>query len=169
MKSLEYIKRLLTKKFTSLSTESNTLVLTADAEIQEPLPKTPKEAVVYFIKRLDVEMVDMILDDHRKYMDFPKHEFMAKLRAVVAKMKAKGDTELIPFAGHCTNTACPNNCFTGFNFYGNKSHRHFNLLFELDPDGQILDLLDCNSFEEDISPDFPREGSIPLDPDKISI
>jgi hypothetical protein len=41
--------------------------------------KTQSDAVLHFLQRLDIEMIDSVLEPNRTYQDFENHIFVQKL------------------------------------------------------------------------------------------
>lgn len=109
-----------------------------------PLPTNQLEAVLYFVARLDIEMVNSFLDEDRTYQDFPKYQFISKLIDAFGEFEKAGDKELTIFKGQCSG--CSKGC-QGYTFLG--KHGHFiDLLFERD-DHKILDIYECLNFKND--------------------
>lgn len=105
-------------------------------------PDTKEKAIRYFIQKMDIEMLDDILDDKVSFGDFSKSKFLTVLQGMFTKLNASGDTHLIPKKGVCTH------CLKGkkgFTFKGNNSNFHFILIFNHLDEGK-LDLRECRSF-----------------------
>jgi hypothetical protein len=115
-----------------------------DDEAKIPL-KTQADAILYFLQRLDIEMIDMILDENRTYQDFEKSLFIKKLGYALDKFSQKGNTYLNRDEGYCNSESCNFKC-KGFSFIGNKSGHYFDLIVDV-KDGAVLDIYECNSFE----------------------
>lgn len=101
-------------------------------------------AVLFFLQRLDMEMVDMLLDDHRTYQDMPKADFIAHLCDIRDVFLSSGDDFLERTPGYCRSKTCGNNC-RGYRFIGRHSRRYFDLIVERS-NGQLQDLYDCSDF-----------------------
>ena len=56
--------------------------------------KTQADAILYFLQRLDIDMVDDILDNNRTYQDFEKPLFIHKLGNALNKFFEARDTFL---------------------------------------------------------------------------
>lgn len=121
--------------------------MSAEPKRRDLLPRTHLEALIYFIGRMDTEMVGSLLDDDRQYEDVPKYEFLHLLEKAFDTFKAEGDTQLKPFVGECTYCypTNPGRCFVG-----NKSRKFLPLVFE-ETDGQVTDLCECSRFEHHFS------------------
>lgn len=128
---------------------------------REHIPRTHFEVLVYFIGRMDTEMVASLLDDDKTYEDVPKYEFLHLLEKAFDKFRAEGDTQLNVFTGECLNCypTCPGRCFVG-----NQSRMYMPLIFE-ETDGQVTDLCECSAFEHHFS-DSELNGRIWLKEDE---
>ena len=102
------------------------------------------EAVIYFLQRMDVEMISDILDEHN-YQDFEKNIFINKLDVAIAEFKGAGDTFLNFYEGHCNGKACNYQC-TGYQFIGNNSGLRMGLIFQV-KDERVEDLYECGEFK----------------------
>ena len=105
------------------------------------LPKTQYEAIVYFMARLDIEMVSDILDHDKTYQDFPKYIFINKLANAFEKFHQSGDKTLTLYRGRCAG--CSRGC-RGFTFQGSKG-LFMDILFLID-NGRIKDIYECSTF-----------------------
>ena len=106
--------------------------------------KNQVEAVIYFLQRMDVEMISDILDEHN-YQDFEKNIFINKLDEALLEFKEAGDTFLEFYEGHCNNESCNFNC-TGYQFRGNNSGKQMSLIFQV-KDERVADLYECGEFK----------------------
>lgn len=111
---------------------------------QPRLPKTQYEAVVYFLARLDPEMVSTILDKEKIYQDFPKHVFISKLYDAFEAFEKAGDKILTLHRGRCAG--CSKGC-RGYTFLGKKGD-YIDLLF-LTEKGIVNDIFECSNFVND--------------------
>ncbi len=117
--------------------------------MKEPQPElsaqsTQSDAVLYFIRKLDVGMVSDLLDDKRSYQDMPKFRFINKLEIAFDKFIDAGDTWLEHSEGCCDSTDC-NFKFSGYRFVGNTSRMYMDLIVEV-KDGMVLDIYECTRF-----------------------
>jgi hypothetical protein len=103
---------------------------------------TQAEAVLYFLCRLDIDMVNELLDPTRTYADLPKARFIEKLGVVFNKFIYAGDESLSLEAGFCSSLDCDNCGSLGYTFIGNVSG-HFMDLIVMEEDGKIIDIFDC--------------------------
>ena len=56
--------------------------------------KTQFDAVIYFIKNLDIDMIDTLLDDKYTYQDLKKNVFIQKLGIAFDEFIKAGDSQL---------------------------------------------------------------------------
>jgi len=104
---------------------------------------TQRDAIKYFIEKMDIEMIDIILSNENTYQDLPKDTFIQKLSSAFNEFKKHGDDFLESYSGHC------NDCFvdkTGYIFIGNNSNNYMSILFD-DVEGEIKDLAECSDFK----------------------
>ena len=114
--------------------------------------KTQADAFVYFLQRLDMEMVNDILDEHT-YQDFEKSVFINKLGIAIDEFMKSGDTFLNCYNGYCNSKDCNFNC-SGFKFIGNKSRKYMSLIIEI-KEGKVIDAYECGDFKaKSHSPDI---------------
>jgi hypothetical protein len=109
---------------------------------------TPEDAVLYFLQRLDIDMVSDILDDNRRYQNFEKSFFIEKLKVAVDEFIEAGDTYLNRYKGFCNSKSCNYKC-KGYSFVGNNSNNYFDLIFDV-KDGVVKDIYECINFKCDI-------------------
>ena len=107
--------------------------------------KTQTDAVLYFLQRLDIDMVSSILEDNRTYQNFAKPLFIKKLEDALDEFIEAGDTYLNRYDGVCNSKTCNFNC-KGFSFVGNKSEDYLDLIIDTQ-DGVVLDIYECFSFK----------------------
>lgn len=101
-------------------------------------------AIVYFIQRMDIEMVNDILKDGRTYQDKEKSVFVHKLGIAFDRFAEAGDTFLDCYKGFCNSQEC-NFKRTGYSFIGNHSHNYLDMIFIIKEE-VIHDLYECGSF-----------------------
>ena len=104
-----------------------------------------KDAVIYFITKLDVEMLNDILDENLKYQDFEKHKFLSKLQDVFVNFIELGETVLDIYEGKCNEC---NKCDTGISFIGNNSKNYIDLTIKSDQ-GKVTDIFECCNFSNE--------------------
>jgi len=101
------------------------------------------QAIQHFMMKMDIEMIDTILDSDKTYQDFEKYIFIDKLQKAFETFRSLGDTHLIAVEGKC------NSCDkkkTGFTFVGNHSCFYMNVIFDA-ANNQINDLFECRKFK----------------------
>jgi hypothetical protein len=108
------------------------------------------EAVLHFIEKLDIEMVDDLLDPERTYSDLEKPVFVHKLGNAFDKLIEKGDSYLIRKKGVCTGRGCDNIGCPGYTFLGEKSGLFLDLVI-IERDGKIEDIFDCAELDSEAS------------------
>ena len=113
---------------------------------------TQADAVVYFIQRLDVEMVKDILDE-RTYQGFKKSIFIEKLGVAVDEFIESGDTFLDSYNGYCNSKDCNFKC-KGLKFIGNKSRKFMGLIFEIRED-KVIDIYECGNLKTETETEKP--------------
>lgn len=107
--------------------------------------KTQAEAVIYFLQRLDINMIKIILEDNRTYQNFKKPLFIKKLRNALDEFIQSGDTFLNLYNGVCNAKECNFNC-KGYSFVGNNSNNYFDLIIDI-KDGVVHDIYECVNFK----------------------
>jgi hypothetical protein len=96
------------------------------AIIQETPKQTVADELIYYIQRLDLEMIDLLLKDDRKYQGFSKSEFRSNLELAFNELINAGDTFLDKYPENCTSKTCT--LKSGYFFKGNNSEKYFNLI-----------------------------------------
>lgn len=134
------------------------LTLEFSASKPTSYPKTKLEAIIYFMARLDIEMVDMLLDENKTYQDFPKNIFVSKLQEAFNVFLAAGDKLLEVHKGCCDG--CTKGC-SGVTFLGAKGH-YLDVLFLREED-VIKDIYECTFFENEQS-DLHKQIKVWIDP-----
>lgn len=118
------------------------------------------DAVLYFMQRMDEDMLKLILEDCYTYQDYDKITFLKKLSNAFDEFQKKGDTYLNVFEGKCNSAACSNlNCI-GFSFVGNKTNHYMDLIIQT-KESKVSDIYECY--------DFQNENDNILKKDKIII
>ena len=106
--------------------------------------KTHADAVIHFIKNLDIEMVDDLLDEKYTYQDLKKNIFIQQFSVAFDEFIAAGDTQLQVSKGFCNEVICNNQC-SGYRFNSSRSGLYFDLIIDIE-DGQVTDIYECKSF-----------------------
>jgi hypothetical protein len=120
---------------------SSQLFIFSDEELHQP-PRNQRQAFLYYMSNLDIEMIELILDDHKTYQDASKAIFIKKLEEIFEEFQESGDTKLNLLNGECNN--CYKSC-KGYSFIGNTSANYLNLLVE-GSSTEILDISYCSDF-----------------------
>lgn len=107
--------------------------------------KTQVDAVLYFLQRLDIDMVSSVLEDKRTYQNFAKPLFIKKLEDAVDEFIEAGDTYLNRYKGSCNSKSCNYKC-KGYSFVGNNSGNYFDLIIDAKY-GVVNDIYECFSFK----------------------
>jgi predicted metal-binding protein len=103
------------------------------------------EAILFFLQKLDIDMVNSILEDNRTYQEFKKRTFINKLDDAVDEFIRAGDTYLNRHSGFCNSEQC-NFKSKGYSFIGNNSNNYFDLIFDI-KDGVVHDIYECTKFK----------------------
>ena len=107
--------------------------------------QTQVDAVLYFLQRLDIDMVSSVLEDNRTYQNFEKPLFIRKLEPALDEFIEAGDTYLNRYEGSCNSKSCNYKC-KGYSFVGNNSGNYFDLIIDV-KDGVVFDIYECFSFD----------------------
>lgn len=113
-------------------------------EYEELELKTHYEAVLYFIRTMNIHKLDEYLIK-KTYASMPKTRFFNELKGVFDAFKASGDSILYTEPGVCQG--CQIGC-GGFIFVGNKSSNYIELIIKTDAD-KIVDFFECTKFKND--------------------
>ena len=105
---------------------------------------TQSDAVIHFIKNLDIDMIDTLLDDKYTYQDLKKNVFIQKLGIAFDEFMKAGDTQLEVNNGFCSQFICNNQC-SGLRFSSKESGLYFDLIIDVD-NGIVTDIYECSSF-----------------------
>lgn len=107
--------------------------------------KTQADAVLYFLQRLDIDMVSRVLEDKLTYQNFAKPLFVKKLEDALDEFIEAGDNYLNRYEGSCNSKSCNYKC-KGYSFVGNNSGNYFDLIIDF-KDGVVNDIYECFSFK----------------------
>jgi hypothetical protein len=118
------------------------------------------DAVLYFMQRMDEDMLKLILEDCYTYQDLDKRTFLKKLTNVFDAFEEEGNTFLNIYEGKCNSDACSNKNCKGFSFVGNQSNDYMDLIIEIRED-KVFDIYECY--------DFINENDTILKKSKITI
>ena len=123
--------------------------------------QTQEDAILYFIERLDSNMLELILNDDHLSQEFDKRTFLKKLANVFGEFSKRGNTFLNRFEGRCMNCVYSNPNCKGFSFIGNKSNDFMDLILETKGD-KVIDIYECSQFCTD-SNELLRNHKISMD------
>ena len=110
----------------------------------KPTLNSQADAVIHYIKHLDIDMVDTLLDDELTYQDFSKSTFIQKFSVAFDEFIQAGDDELGISNGFCSEFICNNQC-SGYRFSSKSSGLYFDLIIEIENE-LVTDIYECNSF-----------------------
>ena len=105
---------------------------------------THKDAVEYFIGRMDIYSLDKILD-YREYSDVEKPFFLEKLNIIFDTFKERGNIRLVSTNGVCKG--CQHG-HVGVAFIGDNDDTYIELMI-LSENDKVTDIFECNSFKFD--------------------
>ena len=103
-----------------------------------------KDAVEYFISRMDIYALDKILD-YREYSDVEKPVFLEKLNVVFDTFKERGNIRLVCTTGVCKG--CQHG-HIGVAFVGDNDDTYLELMILTEND-KVTDIFECNNFKFD--------------------
>ena len=101
------------------------------------------QTILADISNMDIESLQLNLKEEFTYQEVPKETFLSGMNSVFSGFKCAGDTHLIVYPGVCGSRACINCGKKGYQFVGNKSKRHTDLIFITEGD-DILDIFHCS-------------------------
>ena len=126
--------------------------------------KTHADAVIHFIKNLDIDMVDDLLDEKYTYQDLKKNIFIQQFSVAFDEFIAAGDTQLQISKGFCNEVICNNQC-SGYRFSSSRSGLYFDLIIDIN-DGQVTDIYECKSFSS-LAADLRVRKRVLIDRNKL--
>jgi len=104
-----------------------------------------KETIITAIKIMNINLLDVLLDDKKPYMDVSKSLFLEKLNLEFSNLKEKGINKFVKVSkGTCAD--CFNGC-GGFTFL-TKNNDFLDLLF-IEKNNEIQDLFLCSTFNNE--------------------
>lgn len=89
-----------------------------------------KELIISSFEKMDIEMLEVLLNDDQTYQDARKDAFIEKLKEAFNTFKTVNDTSLQAFRGICVSSECSNSGCSGYSFWGSNSKNHLDLIFE---------------------------------------
>jgi hypothetical protein len=119
------------------------LSLFTEEDLKQPIV-TQKDAFLHFMSRMDIDMLEYVLDDENTYSECTKAVFLEKLNETVTDFKKKGNDNLIYNIGYCAASNCNLGC-QGYMFKANKTKNTFSLIIE-EKNQKIKDVFECTRF-----------------------
>ena len=111
---------------------------------QNPAIQTQVDQFLHAFRNLDLLMIDLLLDEHLTYQDFPKPVFLQKLGIAFRNFRENGNSQLLCFPSHCGNGCGVGPGKSGFLFVGDSSPQYLTLIIHSE-EGKIRDLFECNN------------------------
>ena len=108
-----------------------------------------KDAIIHFISKFDLEMIDAILDEQYNYNDYGKDELLYNLKVVFRQYAEEGDDYLDVNKNSC-DCSLKDECNNAITFVGNNSRRFLDLIIETNNE-KVVDIYECTSMKEDYS------------------
>lgn len=108
-----------------------------------------KDAIIHFISKFDLEMIDAILDEQYNYNDYGKDELLYNLKVVFRQYAEEGDDYLEVNKNSC-DCSLKDECNSAVTFVGNNSRRFLDLIIETNNE-QVVDIYECTSMKDDYS------------------
>ncbi len=105
-----------------------------------------KELIISAFEKMDITMLDVLLNDSPTYQEVPVELFLQRLSKVFDEMRTNGDLKLTAHAGVCCSNECSNKGCNGYSFVGNNKHACLNLIFE-ETENSYKDIYHCNTFK----------------------
>lgn len=106
-----------------------------------PTIDIPSDMFFLFIIKMDLPMLDNLLDDDQRYLDLSKQEFTAWLKQEFDRFRAMGDTDLLALEGRFNNQT-----EAGYSFMGNHSKQNMKLVIQVNERKEIIRLTTVDDF-----------------------
>jgi hypothetical protein len=110
---------------------------------------TRKEAIIKYITEINIDMLDLLLDDNKTYMNVPKETFIKGLDNKFNSLKTQ---EIYEFSkvlkGYCGGCDNSDNSGCGGYVFITKDNQFLALIFEEEND-EIKDISSCSNFVHD--------------------
>jgi hypothetical protein len=136
--------------------DGSRLILNEEGNI--PL-QTQVDAVLYFLERLDSDMLELILEEQKVSKEFDKKAFINDIADAFDDLSKKGNTFLNRYEGKCISGVCSKTDCIGFSFVGNKTNDFIDLIIEVKND-KVLDIYECSQFENENKAFFKNQKII---------
>lgn len=106
------------------------------------MTKSKFERTIESFEKMDLNMLEVLLDENKAYLNMTKDTFLKKIGDAFDKLKRKGDTVLVAHKGSCGSVECGNNGCSGYSFIGDKSKDYLDFVIE-----ELDGLYFCYSFQ----------------------
>ena len=110
------------------------------------MAKSKKELIIESFQKMDLNMLDALLDQRKTYQGATKDMFIEKVYVAFSQLKKDGDTFLSSHEGFCNSNKCANKNCDGYSFIGNRSKNHIDLIFE-EWRGVVNGIYHCDVFQ----------------------
>lgn len=120
---------------------------------------THKEAIVHFISKMDIEMLDTFLTKNRTYQDLRKDRFIFLLEEAFTKAQHLGNTHFLVYEGKCGGCKENFGC-SGFTFLGNETNHYMDIIVKSEKD-EVSDIFECSQFTNPMK--LPKTKRILID------
>lgn len=105
-----------------------------------------KDFIISAFQRMDLSMLEVLLDDNKTYQNTTKEVFIGKIEEVFLEFQANDDTHLLSYKGFCNSDKCSNKGCSGYSFIGNTSKKKISLIFG-ETEDDFNDIYDCLNFK----------------------
>lgn len=106
-----------------------------------------KDALIHFISKFDIEMIDDILDEKHNYNNYGKDELLYNLKVVFRQYADEGDEYLEVKKNSC-DCSLEDECNNAVTFVGNNSRRFLDLIIETEND-DVVNVFECTEMKDD--------------------
>ncbi len=101
----------------------------------------PSDMLFLFIIKMDLQMLDNLLDDDMQYLGKPKPEFIAWLKEEFERYRSMGDTDLLALEGRFNQQS-----ESGYSFMGNHSKQRLDLVIQVNDKKEAVRLTTAPDF-----------------------
>lgn len=105
-----------------------------------------RELIVSAFEKMDINMLEVLLDDTTTYQHAKKEIFLLRLDVIFKSFQSTGDTLLKAYPGICCSEDCPNKNTGGYTFVGNNTNSYTSFVFE-EAENKIIDIRSCSSLK----------------------
>ncbi|MCG7856701.1 hypothetical protein MD537_06975 [Flavihumibacter sediminis] len=110
---------------------------------QTHIAQTQLDQFLEAFRKLDLLMIDLLLDENLRYQEMPKASFLKKLGLAFAIFRDCGNSQLLAFPSRCTGTCGSGDDMLNFFFVGDSSPHYMTLIIQV-KEGRVADLFECN-------------------------